>query len=595
MNVFTAVAGEVALSSGVPAPGGAPGGDAAAVAGEAAQAWDVPAVAGRAAPEDPRDRRGAFNRILETILAGMQAPFGLAGVESPAAAFGPTAAAVVPPPETDLGAEAPSRGIIGRIGAVADAATRSPVPGGGNAAAEARTPVTMAGGGAAPPGRALEPPAGPDGRAGDGPALAAVTAHPRRAAADGHAGGAPGMMTHPTVGVARERAGGAVAVAAGLAGGAVAVAAGLAGGAVAVAAELAERTGAVAAGDARRAAPVVTAGGGPASEPAGPGGGIVPAAEKAVTAAAPETLPPAAPAGAAADAALGQGGIAPAAADAPAQALGGVADAPAQPVGGGADAPAKAGAGANAPAMLVAVPGGAPAKRMSRAGDAVTAGREEAAGSADARAAAAAAASPDDDTAGRFAGTPGAGIGHALPGIGHPAAGREAQSPGATADATTTVTVPGTADDGVTMAELFPRLVRALTWEASGGRRRVTLHLVPEHLGRVQVDMVLRGSDLRAAFTVDRPDVALAIQQQLGDLGSVLRQHGLEVAQLAVALAGGGAGDGSTGPRRRAEEIPDGLPARSHGAARRVGTIGATAARASPAWVPGMPVLDLLA
>jgi len=70
---------------------------------------------------------------------------------------------------------------------------------------------------------------------------------------------------------------------------------------------------------------------------------------------------------------------------------------------------------------------------------------------------------------------------------------------------------------------------------------RLNFQLVPESLGRVNVQVSLVDQSISARITVTNPDVREVLQQHMVDLKAALSQAGLQIDQMQVNVQGGGA------------------------------------------------------
>ncbi len=154
----------------------------------------------------------------------------------------------------------------------------------------------------------------------------------------------------------------------------------------------------------------------------------------------------------------------------------------------------------------------------------------------------------------------------------------------ATAPATTLEWAPEPvrAAGGERMPGLIDQVRQASEWMAEraegairAGERGVeaNMRLYPPDLGGVRVEMTV-GHDLavEAKFTVERPETALAIRQQLGQLEQALARQGLVVGKVQVTVApvsaaaqGQAASGENPGSFARREPATDGQPRRQEG------------------------------
>lgn len=94
------------------------------------------------------------------------------------------------------------------------------------------------------------------------------------------------------------------------------------------------------------------------------------------------------------------------------------------------------------------------------------------------------------------------------------------------------------------MQRLMDRLVEeAHARPAPGGGTHVEMKLVPEHLGRVHLELVWRDDALSAHFFVENAEARAALEQHLPRLEEALREQGIAVAALGVEVGHSGRGD----------------------------------------------------
>lgn len=95
----------------------------------------------------------------------------------------------------------------------------------------------------------------------------------------------------------------------------------------------------------------------------------------------------------------------------------------------------------------------------------------------------------------------------------------------------------------VDVERLFQRLVEeAHVRPTASGGTHLELRLVPEHLGRVHLDLVWQDDALSARFVVESPEARAALEQHLPRLEETLRDQGIAVASLGVEIGHAGQG-----------------------------------------------------
>jgi len=137
--------------------------------------------------------------------------------------------------------------------------------------------------------------------------------------------------------------------------------------------------------------------------------------------------------------------------------------------------------------------------------------------------------------------------------------------------------------------------IREVDLQRQGDRQALRLHLVPEHLGPLHVELSREAAGLHARITVAHAETMALIQRHLEDLRQALQAQGYPLARLDVGF---GAGEHPGRGRREAGELGTGA-----GSSRVVGLSGPRerasaeamgAAGGAPAWGPGnATVLDI--
>jgi len=83
-------------------------------------------------------------------------------------------------------------------------------------------------------------------------------------------------------------------------------------------------------------------------------------------------------------------------------------------------------------------------------------------------------------------------------------------------------------------SEWSSALATQVHWLASNGVSSATLHLSPEHLGPVQVDIDLQSSQVNVSFTAAHADTRAALEQALPRLREMFATGGLALGQATV-------------------------------------------------------------
>ena len=78
------------------------------------------------------------------------------------------------------------------------------------------------------------------------------------------------------------------------------------------------------------------------------------------------------------------------------------------------------------------------------------------------------------------------------------------------------------------------------------GRQTVTIKLWPEHLGRVDVKLVMNKQHLTATFTVDHSDVKDAMMRKVESLRDSLGLRGIDAKDISIKVAPAKSGDGTS-------------------------------------------------
>ncbi len=115
--------------------------------------------------------------------------------------------------------------------------------------------------------------------------------------------------------------------------------------------------------------------------------------------------------------------------------------------------------------------------------------------------------------------------------------GSQSSTPAAQAEADVQT---GTAEQPDQAAQV-EQIVRAMQSSLSRGGGRVTLQLSPPELGRLRVQMQIRGSDLTASFDTENEAAQTLLQNSLPQLRQALASQGLRLVDASVQIQGGAA------------------------------------------------------
>lgn len=104
------------------------------------------------------------------------------------------------------------------------------------------------------------------------------------------------------------------------------------------------------------------------------------------------------------------------------------------------------------------------------------------------------------------------------------------------------------------------QIVRRAAVELGPRGGRVTVSLVPEHLGRVELEVMVRDGKLNASLTAANPEVRHRLETDIGTLRESLQNLGLNVAEIRVSGAWepseSGTGSGTPGRESGTEGQP---------------------------------------
>lgn len=89
---------------------------------------------------------------------------------------------------------------------------------------------------------------------------------------------------------------------------------------------------------------------------------------------------------------------------------------------------------------------------------------------------------------------------------------------------------------------VLPQVLRGVEGLVRSGATSVNLHLYPEALGRIDVQVTTNADGLRVTLTADSAATGGLLQQHLGDLRQSLNDSGLNIQALSVGIGQGQAG-----------------------------------------------------
>jgi hypothetical protein len=103
-------------------------------------------------------------------------------------------------------------------------------------------------------------------------------------------------------------------------------------------------------------------------------------------------------------------------------------------------------------------------------------------------------------------------------------------------------------------------LAQRMVAQAQRGQWQLRFALNPQHLGRVEIDMQMRGGELEATFGALNPATRDLLQEALPKLREMLQQLGMDVALLNIGSGGASKNGGQPTPQAM-ESGPNGSPA----------------------------------
>jgi flagellar hook-length control protein FliK len=92
-------------------------------------------------------------------------------------------------------------------------------------------------------------------------------------------------------------------------------------------------------------------------------------------------------------------------------------------------------------------------------------------------------------------------------------------------------------------------LAQRMVAQAQRGQWQLRFALNPQHLGRVEIDMQMRGGELEATFGALNPATRDLLQEALPKLREMLQQSGMDVASLNIGSGGASKNGGQPTPQ----------------------------------------------
>jgi flagellar hook-length control protein FliK len=103
-------------------------------------------------------------------------------------------------------------------------------------------------------------------------------------------------------------------------------------------------------------------------------------------------------------------------------------------------------------------------------------------------------------------------------------------------------------------------LAQRMVVQAQRGQWQLRFALNPQNLGRVEIDMQMRGGELEATLGAMNPATRELLQDALPRLREMLQQSGMDVASLNIGSGGSSKNGGQPTPQAKASG-PNGSPA----------------------------------
>jgi hypothetical protein len=86
--------------------------------------------------------------------------------------------------------------------------------------------------------------------------------------------------------------------------------------------------------------------------------------------------------------------------------------------------------------------------------------------------------------------------------------------------------------------KLGEMLAQRMIAQAQRGQWQLRFAMNPQHLGRVEIDMQMRGGELEAVFAASNPLTRELLQEGLPKLREILQQLGMDVASVSIGAGG---------------------------------------------------------
>lgn len=82
--------------------------------------------------------------------------------------------------------------------------------------------------------------------------------------------------------------------------------------------------------------------------------------------------------------------------------------------------------------------------------------------------------------------------------------------------------------------EIFSQVEQGILQNARNGSQRITLQLMPEELGKLNIVLTMHQGELKASIIAENRDSAALLSQQMAELKATLEEQGIKVAELEV-------------------------------------------------------------
>ena len=113
------------------------------------------------------------------------------------------------------------------------------------------------------------------------------------------------------------------------------------------------------------------------------------------------------------------------------------------------------------------------------------------------------------------------------------------------------------ADERVALSlRIGEMLAQRMLAQAQRGQWQLRFALNPQNLGRVEIDMQMRGGELEATFAALNPATRDLLQDALPRLKEMLQQSGMDVASLNIGSGGASKNGGQPTPQTQGKENP---------------------------------------